>query len=67
MVTIRDPDKPLGKSEQRVFIENNAGSGSVMRVGSGTAALPEPLLAPLKANITTYYEPPKPVAQTVAA
>ena len=66
VVTIRDPDKPLGKSEQRVFIENNAGSGSVMRVGSGTAALPEPLLAPLKANITTYYEPPKPVARTVA-
>ncbi len=66
VVTIRDPDKPLGKSERNVFIESRTGSGSSVRVGSGVAALPEPLLAPLKANVATYYEPPKQVAQTPA-
>ncbi len=66
VVTIRDPDKPLGKSEQNVFIESNADRGSIVRVGSGVATLPEPLLAPLKANVTTYYAPPTQVAQTPA-
>ena len=64
VVTVRDPDKPLGKSEQNVFIESNSDSGSIVRVGSGVASLPEPLLAPLKANVTTHYEPPKQVVQT---
>ena len=64
VVTVRDPDKPLGKSEQNVFIESNSDSGSIVRVGSGVASLPEPLLDPLKANVTTHYEPPRQVVRT---
>ena len=66
VVTVRDPDKPLGKSEQNIFIESDSNGGSNIRVGSGMASLPEPLLSPLKANVTTHYEPPKQVAQAVS-
>ena len=66
VVTVRDPDKPLGKSEQNVFIETHADGGSMLRVGSGVASLPESLLPPLKENVTTHYEPPAQVAQPQA-
>ena len=63
IVTVRDPDEPPGRSEQNVFIESAPDGGSTILVGTGMAALPERLLAPLKANVTTHYEPPKQVAK----
>lgn len=59
VVTVRNPDKPLGRSEQNVFVESTTDGGSVLRVGTGATALPESLLDPLKSNVRTHYEPPK--------
>ena len=59
VVTVRNPDKPLGRSEQNVFVETDPDGGSTLRVGSGVAALPAALLDPLKANVTTHYQRPE--------
>ena len=68
VVTIRNPDKPLGRSEQNVFVEADPDGGSTLRVGAGAgvAALPTALLGPLKANVTTHYQPPKRAAVAAA-
>lgn len=66
VVTVRNPDKPLGRSEQNVFVEADPGGGSTLRVGAGVAALPAALLGPLKANVATHYQPPKRVVVAAA-
>ena len=66
VVTVRNPDKPLGRSEQNVFVEADPDGGSTLRVGAGVAALPASLLGPLKANVATHYQPPKRVAVAAA-
>lgn len=66
VVTVRNPDKPLGRSEQNVFVEADPDGGSTLRVGAGVAALPAALLGPLKVNVTTHYQPPKRAAAAAA-
>ena len=53
-VTIRDPDKPAGKSERNVFIESSPNGGSDLRIGSGQASLPAQLLSPLRVAVGTH-------------
>lgn len=56
VVTIRDPDKPAGKSQRNVFIESSPNGGSDLRIGSGQASLPAQLVSPLRVAIATHSD-----------